>query len=312
MKKTFFISLFLPLLVACQESDSDEGLSDWVSLSREGLTAIVINTRDDVVLELDQQASWSASATFSSGATLNYDDKVSWSSDAPTIVAVSDAGQVTALAEGVAHISATYKSHQDTKTVTASTATLQSIEFYPSLTTIDECSSSRVRARGTYSDGSIRHLTKKLSWQSSDDSLATIIVTDDSYAQITTHLEGNVTISASDESGRSNSTPIVIEDALSGLSLTPSSLTLKTGESAKFTASGQFNDGTFMDVSDASEWALAADEQSAFVDLDSESPDAGRVTAVAIGEAVLSASCGGLTVSQAGTVTVSDVITLTG
>jgi len=310
MKKLFLIGLLLLSLAACQ-SNEDEQLTDWVSLAREGLTALEVNTQQELILELEQQAQWTATVTFSSGDQLDFSDKVTWSSDSPTVVAVSSTGLITGLAEGTAQISATYKGFQKTNTVTVSAASLVSIYYSPTISTLDECTFSTFRARGSYSDGTTRNITKRLSWQSSDEAIAEIDITEPSLARLTAHQEGSVTITSTDTSGKSASISVTVEDVLSGMSITPSALILESGESAKFTASGEFNDGSFKDISNASEWTLASEAQSAVIELNNGHPDAGAVTALDNGEASVSATCGGLTVSQAATVTVSGEAFLT-
>lgn len=123
---------------------------------------------------------FTATGTYTDGATQNLTALVSWTSSNSSVATMSSAAGTEGLASeagvGATTISATLGVKTARTPLTITVATLVSISVTPNNATIDlgAVTTRQFTATGTYTDGSTQNLTTLVNWTSADPSLATI------------------------------------------------------------------------------------------------------------------------------------------
>jgi hypothetical protein len=141
-----------------------------------------------------------ATGIYSDNSTRDLTGLATWSSDATSVAAVSNApatrGQLTPVAAGSATISASYQGVTGTDAVKVSGATLTSIAVTPTNATIAPQASLPYTATGTFSDASQMDVTKYVTWLSSNTSVADVSNAVGSQGLAKAFAPGMVSISA--------------------------------------------------------------------------------------------------------------------
>ncbi len=202
---------------------------------------------------------------------------VQWSSSAPDVATVDQNGKVTAVAEGQAQITASAGEHSDicTVTVTKAEVPVTSVKIFEGDLTIDKGTDTLLTAKVLPDDAT----DKTVTWTSSDENIVKV----DQNGNITAVGVGEATVTASagDVSGACRITvkePVVIVESVS---ISETSVTLKTGENTALSATVRPDNATDKTVTWSSE-----DTKIATVD------QSGKVTAVAVGTTTVTASAG--------------------
>ena len=205
---------------------------------------------------------YAATATFTDSTTQDVTKTVTWSSSATGVATVSNAGGsnglVAAVAPGSATISAAYPNGPTGSTgLTVTTAALVSIQ-------VTAANSGHVpagyvlqfHATGTYSDSSTKDLTGSATWSTFDPSVATVSNSAGIAGLVTGVKSGSTTVLASFGSVSGFSAVTVGNATLTGLAITPANPTIgNVGGTIQFTATGSFNDGESLDLTDMATWA---------------------------------------------------------
>ncbi len=115
-----------------------------------------------------------AIATKTDGSKLNVtaNAATTWASDDQAVATVA-AGVVTGVAKGTATISATYDGKTGQVLVTITDANLVSIDVTPNGASVAAGKTQQYTAMGTYSDASVIDITRKVTWSTSDATIAT-------------------------------------------------------------------------------------------------------------------------------------------
>jgi len=174
--------------------------------------------------------------------------------------------------------------------------TLSSVAVTPAAPTLQKGATQAFTATGTFSDGSTADLSNRVSWSSSDTTVATI-----SPAGLASALApGTTTISATTVSASASTTVTVAVPTLSSIAVTPAGATIRPGASQAFTATGTFSDGSTAGLTTVT-WS-SSDTSVATVS------SGGKVKAVRVGTATITATKGPL--SGSATLTVANPATL--
>src|SRR5437867_7404489 len=140
-----------------------------------------------------------------------------------------------------------------TSTPPPTKGTLTSIAVTPSGSTIAFGSTQQFKATGKYSNGTSKDITSTVSWSSSSSGVASI-----SGAGLATPVKsGQVTITAT-SGAISGSTTLTITTGLTSIAVSSSASGINVGQTAQFTATGTYADGSTKDLTSSAIWTSSA------------------------------------------------------
>lgn len=212
--------------------------------------------------------------------------QITWSSSAPTIASVDAKGNITAIREGEATITATCGSASATCKVTVTPVAPTSIELNVKDMVLYIGQSETIQAIVRPPNTTYPTVT----WHSDDESVATV----SANGKVTGTKEGTATITATCANVSATCRVTVNPIPASNIEITSGNVTLTIGSSTKLAAKVSPDNTTHPDV----DWS-SSDTGVATIAAD------GTVTAVSLGTAIITAKCGN--VSATCTVTVIPV-----
>jgi uncharacterized protein YjdB len=229
---------------------------------------------------------FTATAVFTDNTTRDVTAQATWSSsDAAVAVVLSSggtAGRASAVAEGKATITATYKGMSGT-TVLSVAGSVQSVSITPTNPTTVVALPVTFSATALLSNGSTLVVTNDASWVSSDPTVATVTAN----GVATPIKSGTITIAAG-YLGKSGSTTLTISTAtLSSIAISPNPLSLAKGATQNLTATGNYGGSTTYDLTNVVTW-LSSDATIASVS--NANGSRGLLSAVAAGNANVTAT----------------------
>jgi hypothetical protein len=263
---------------------------------------------------------FSATGTYSDASIRDVTSEVTWEASAPVVATVATGGIVKALSPGLSTIKATSGTVSGTSNLTVTGGSLNSIalNFAPANNNVLIMGTrSRVMAHGTFSNGTSRDITGAIeNWSVVDNTKASVIDDVGNLAWVqalaVTSPEIPAKISASYGSvvlpGESLLT--VIDPALNvnGLSIPEQALNLSNGTSGRLSLIGLFSSGNSQDLTLSAEWSSAT---PATAIVGNGGLDKGRVTALAAGTSLITATYGSQTATATVTVAARTLDTLT-
>jgi uncharacterized protein YjdB len=225
------------------------------------LTSITI-TPAQSVLALQGTETLAATGRYSDGSTAQLSQSVTWSSSASGTASVSNTagaeGRVTALAAGTATIKATLGNVTGTAQVTVSPATLVSIAITPAAPSTPKTTTVPFVARGTYSDGSVLDVTVSVAWSTDSAAIATISNAPGTHGVASALGVGTTGVHATLGAVAGSTTLTVTPAVLQSITLTPAAPTLVVGTKQLMKASGNYSDGTVVDLTATVVWTTAS------------------------------------------------------
>ncbi|WP_299947489.1 Ig-like domain-containing protein, partial [uncultured Microbulbifer sp.] len=268
-----------------------------VTVSGAVLTAIQVTPASNSLAKGNSQQ-LTAQGTFSDGTTADLTSSVAWTSSDTNIVTVDSSGELTAVNEGNATVSASQDGIvSNTATVTITGAVLTALQVTPATIRLARGNSQQLAAMGTYSDGSTADLTNSVAWTSSNTATITI----NTLGQAVAVGLGNAEISASQNGIASNTATVTVTPAvLTGIQVTPATVNLAKGNAQQLTALGRYSDGSTADITNSVSWN-SNDTAIATLDM------SGELTAVEEGGTTAYARLGS-TVSNPVTVSVTGAV----
>ncbi|MDO6721548.1 Ig-like domain-containing protein, partial [Psychrosphaera sp. 1_MG-2023] len=149
-----------------------------------------------------------ATANYAGGGTLDVSEQVTWTSNTPTAVYVSNApdlkGQIASLGDSTAAVTITAKmpdtSISGTYALTRTDETLSTLTISPDTQTIVVDGTQQFTVVGTYTGGDPVDYTNRVVWTSSDESLVIISNAEETRGLATRLADGDVTITATYQS----------------------------------------------------------------------------------------------------------------
>jgi hypothetical protein len=129
---------------------------------------------------------------------------------------------------------------------------LQSITVSPPTPSVAQGGTQQMTAIGNFDDGSTSTLTSGVSWNSSDNTVATVSTS----GLVTGVAVGKATVTATSGSATGNTQVSVTAGTLTRITVTPAIATLSSslGGSQSFTATGTFQNGNTSDITDSVTW----------------------------------------------------------
>ena len=238
---------------------------------------------------------FTATGHYSDGNTVDLTDSVTWASSSSGTATVSNAagsqGEVTAVADGAATITATdpTTSIEGVAAVTVLPAVLLAVTVSPLVASIPAGETEQFTATGHYSDGSKQDLTDSVTWASSSSGTATVSNAAGSQGEVTAVADGAATITATDPttSIEGVAAVTVLPAVLLLVTVSPLVASIPAGETEQFTATGHYSDGSKQDLTDSVTWGTSS---SGTATVSNASGSQGEVTAVADGAATITAT----------------------
>jgi uncharacterized protein YjdB len=268
-----------------------------VTVTAATLRAVEVSV-NPLVLPRGTTGALTATGFYTDGTRLDRTADASWSSAAPNIATVSSApgsaGVVTAHNLGTTQVIAEVDGNSGSATVTVTAATLLEIQIEPATLSLPLGLGAPLVATGVYSDHTTRVVTEEAAWTSSAPAQVSVSSAGGSAGRVTALALGTATITATVGTVSASISVTATAATLLQLQVTPSTLTLPRGAAEQLTAIGVYSDATTLELTGDVEWTSSADAVARVSNADGS---AGEVTALAIGDAVITASFGSLTAS---------------
>ena len=243
---------------------------------------------------------FTATALFTDNSIRDITASATWSSSDATVAVVASSGptsgRASAVGEGKATITATYKGVSGT-TVLSVAGSVQSVSVTPTNPTTVNGLPVTFTATALLSNGANLVVTNEASWVSSDPTFATVTAN----GVATPIKSGSVTVAAG-YLGKSGSTTLTISlGTLSSITIAPKPVSLAKGTTQALTATGNYSDNTTYDLTNVATW-LSSDGTIASVS--NANGSRGLLSAVGTGNANVTATFQGVT-SAADAITVT-------
>ena len=241
-----------------------------------------------------QTQQFTATGLYSDATSQNITSQVAWSSSAPGVATIDASGLATFVAAGNSTVQAQLAgvTGSDSVVVTAASVVLQGLVVTPGTSSIPNGGEQQFHAIGSYSDGSTADLTTQVTWTSSVTSVATITSTG-----ITTGQTGGTSqITARISNQTATATQSVSVATLTGLAVTPSSVSLASGTSQQFKAIGTLSNGSTLDLTNSAFWSTSSTSVATI-------NQSGFASTRNTGSATIAAESGSFTSTSAMTVT---------
>jgi uncharacterized protein YjdB len=223
-----------------------------LTVGQETLVSIAVTPTDPSIAKgLTEQ--FTATGTYTDTSTQDITTTVTWESSDDGKATIDSNGLATTLDEGTTNITAALSGiTSPTQTLTVSQETLVSIAVTPTDPSIAKGLTKQFMATGTYTDESTQDLTATVTWDSSDDSKATI----NSAGFATTLDEGTTNITAS-LSGITSpvQTLTVGQETLVSIAVTPTNPSIAKGLTEQFMAIGTYTDTSTQDITTTVIWS---------------------------------------------------------
>ena len=273
------------------------GMTGETTLTVTAATLVQVQvTPADPSVAIGTQVSFAATAVYSDNTTQNVTNQATWTSTTPAAAAISTAngsrGQAKALAEGSTTISATFGGVTGTTLLTVTAATLTTIQITPFSPTVLVGFNTNLVATGVYSDNTTRDLTALVTWGSSDAAVAAVSNAGGSRGLLSPLAAGSTTITATYQGLMGSDTVTVSGATLTGITVSPATLTLASHATQALTALGTLSDSTTLDVTNYVTWLSTT---PAVASISNANGSRGVATALTPGTVTISAVRGSTT-----------------
>jgi uncharacterized protein YjdB len=264
------------------------------------LSSITVTPSSPNNLAVGGTQQFTAAGTYSDGKQSDITTQVSWTSSNTTVATISASGLATGVAEGSSVISASLNNKTSPAvnlTVIVPVPELSTITIMPeSADNLTVGATLQLTAKATYSNNSNEDVTSKVTWASSDNTVALI-----SPTGLVTGVSGgttNITASWSGITSPKLVLTVVPARNLTSIAVTPASpANLAVGATQQFVATGTYSDGSTADISSQVTWTSTTANVATISTL-------GLATGVASGTTGITASLSQIT-STAITLTVA-------
>jgi uncharacterized protein YjdB len=202
------------------------------------LTSITVTPATQTIAAGTEQQ-FSSVGNFDDGSTQLL-TSVNWSSSASSVANITSSGLAAGVGAGTATITATSGAVSGTASLTVSSATLVSIMVTPANSSMAVGTTKQFAATGTFSDSSTQDVSASVLWTSASAAVATI----NAQGLATSVATGTTTVTAAFGSTSGSTTLTVSTAHLVSITINPTNPRIAKGTSIKFTASGNFSDGS--------------------------------------------------------------------
>ena len=196
-------------------------------------------TPTNVTMAAGTQQQFTAVGNFDDGSTQVLVSAL-WASSSNSTLTIDQNGLGLAVGPGTSTVSVTSGTVSASTSVTVTTATLVSLAIAPANSSMPNNATKQFTATGTFSDNSTQDMTQSVLWSSSTPAVATIT----NLGLASSLTTGNTTITAL-LGAVSNSTTLTVSNVkLVSITISPANPHVTKGTSLKFTATGNYSDGS--------------------------------------------------------------------
>jgi uncharacterized protein YjdB len=232
---------------------------------------------------------FTASGHYTDGSVQDLSAQVTWLSSNEAVSTIENTenaqGLANAINAGETTITAILGEISQSTTLNIDNALLRTIEIQPTSQTVAKGIDIQTSVIGHYSDGSQVDITDRVTWGSSNSSVADISST--SPGLINSLSEGETLISASLEDINGLGFINVTSATLQSIDITASTDTLPKGSEQSLSATGTYSDTSTTDITQQVTWQSS---DNAIFSLDNNGNQAGLVRAISLGQASASAT----------------------
>lgn len=269
-----------------------------VTVGAPALLSIAVSP-NQTSLPLGEFEQLAATGNYSDGSTQNLTQSATWNSSISATAKVNAPGVVTGMSMGVAQISASYQGATGNATVTVGAPALVTISVSPNQSSLPVGETRQLTATGNFSDGSVQNLTQSATWTSSGLAIASV----NTQGVVTAAGVGAAQVSATSQGITGSASVTVAQPVLLTITISPNQSSLPLGKSEQLTATGNFSDGTTLNLVQSVTWTSSSAAASVSVQ--------GVVTGTSLGVAQMSAVYQGITGSASVTVGAAALLSIT-
>ena len=256
------------------------GGSATLTVTAPALASITVSPQG-ATIPLGATQQFTATGVYTDGSTQDLTGTATWSSSATVVAAINSSGLAAGLFQGTATIQVNSGSLSASATLSVAAPALVSIAVNPATATVPLGTSQQYQAIGTYSDGSTQDVTTLVAWSSAVSTVATVSGTGLALGVS----QGTTTLTATFESIAATVPLTVGPPSLASLSIAPDAASLSIGTTQQLSATGTYSDGSTQNLTVSSTWASS---NPSVISVSS----AGLATAVAAGNATITATSG--------------------
>ncbi|HIJ87019.1 MAG TPA: hypothetical protein HPP97_04955 [Desulfuromonadales bacterium] len=293
MIKRFWSGLCMILLLSgCGWDGTATRPNDFTRLTSITISAVSASIANGTSTKL------TATGHFSGQFSRDVTDQVVWTSNNEGVAkfdytVAPNKNRVTAKGVGSAVITATLDGVSATYSLTVSNATINTITITPATVSVPKGLTTQFAASGTFSDTTVQDLTFDATWGPSAGTFATVSNDPASKGRATTRAIGTESISATFGAfpalPATPATLTVTAAVLQLITVTPAN-PIKIGITTfSFTATGNYSDGTTVDVTARANWVSSQTSVATIV------ATSGSATTAAAGTTTISATLDGIT-----------------
>ncbi len=235
-------------------------------------------------LDIHERLQLEVMAFYSDGSTSEVTLLSAFDSSDPAVAAVGDDGQVQAIAEGTAVITAGYQGFSDTAQIRVNPPVFESIQVEPDMVTLPVGYTQQLVVWAHYSDGSRREVTGEATYMPPDNGVVSV----SPGGLVTALMEGEASILVNYQ-GEFDTCRVYVQDIPIPIlvEVFPANVTMDIGDTVNLFVRATYSDGSTENVTSQAGYH-SSDPLVAGVD------SSGVVTAHGGGTATITASFGGL------------------
>ncbi len=192
-------------------------------------------------------------ALFTDGSSQTVTSSAAYASSNTGVATVTSPGKLTATGAGASSLTVSLGSASAIVPVVVTSAVLTSVAITPTSLSLAIGESQQLTATGTFSDGSTEDLTSTAVWLSTAPSIVSVSLS----GKVLVNLTGSATVSATVGLISGSSALTATSAVLTGISLSPESVTLAAGQTQLFTATATLSDGTQQNVSSSANFSTS-------------------------------------------------------
>lgn len=211
------------------------------------VTAVTLSP-DPASVPVGQTVALVAKADYSDGHTVDVTKDATWASQATDKASVQG-GVVTGKATGDAPITATYKNKVGSLTVKVTSAVVEKVSIEADVTSIPLGTTTQLRARAFYSDGSSKLVTSDAAWTRKSGSSVSV-----NLGLVQGLALGTSTVSAKFSNIEGLADITVTSAVVTAVTINPIKDSVIVGNSVNFAATAVYSDNTSQSVTSGATW----------------------------------------------------------